>query len=244
MSMVKAFHEDHGHPKIPYELETFLIQSLREQAGLTEDLHALLPELDERGYYSLFNGVSSANPYAQGPSRLAVAVKAYSYCRSVDDAIPAGELAEQNIARDHVWDTSYEVVNNGSTKRIVEVEDNAADLEGIYLLSKLDLDMSCFPTTGDYYRTLVKLKARQEEIQPYLPLLLAMAAIRTETSSPTNWYFNDSWYLWENIDLVKKYPVEKINEIAAETVRRGGFDEGMAQQIVESGVPSLNDGLL
>jgi hypothetical protein len=167
-----------------------------------------------------------------------MAVKAYAFSREVDDAtlpVPNALVTKKTgIYRTAIklfWDK----------KRIRSTPENTADLEAHYFMQSLGLSADSFPSVGDYYRGVNKLNEQRDELKPYLPLLIAL---NTAFTNGKGFYFNDDYYLWENIEMVKQYPVDRIEAIARETIRRGGFDERFAEEVANSNADTLNEGLL
>lgn len=233
--------------EVPDNLNRLLLQinyssSLCNKAD--EKLYDMLPEMDADDLKSLTRGVehmrlgSSMNTYASLEAQvLSMAIMSYEWARTVDDAkfpVPY-ERKEDNS----IFLTGVNLF--AKNKRVRCTEETAADLQGQYLLEALSLNGDSFASAGDYYRGLAKLKDQQEELKPYLPLLIAM---NTAFADGKGWYFNDDYYLWENIDEVKRYPVDRIEAIAMESIRRGRFDPEFAEEIAESNADTLNDGLL
>lgn len=213
-------------------------------ADAAEALYDLLPSLDLEGIESLTDGISSlrlgSTNFSPGPEAevFSMAVKAYAFSREVDDAtlpVPNALVAKKTgiyrTALKLFWDK----------KRIRSTPENTADLEAHYFMQSLGLSADSFASAGDYYRGINKLNEQRDELKPYLPLLIAL---NTAFTNGKGYYFNDDYYLWENIDTVKQYPVERIEAIAQETIRRGGFDEKFAEEVANSNADVLNEGLL
>jgi len=212
--------------------------------GAAEKFYNLLPTLDAEGIQSLTGGgMNSLNlsdlNYHPGPEAqvLATAINAFEFSRVVDKAtlpVPNAPVTKKI----GIYETA---VSFFWKQKVRCTADTSADLEAIYLFQSLGLNREAFPTAGDYYRGLTRLHAQREELKPYLPLLIAL---NTGLTTSKGYYFNEEYYLWENIDMVKRYPVDRIEAIALETIRRGDFDEAFANDIVNSNADSLNDGLL
>jgi hypothetical protein len=213
-------------------------------ADAAEAFYNLLPDIDAQGVESLTDGISamrlSDSNFSPGPEAevFSMAVKAYAFSREVDDAtlpVPNALVTKKTgIYRTAIklfWDK----------KRISSTPENTADLEAHYFMQSLGLSADSFPSAGDYYRGINKLNEQRDELKPYLPLLIAL---NTAFTNGKGFYFNDDYYLWENIEMVKQYPVDRIEAIARETIRRGGFDESFAEEVANSNADTLNEGLL
>jgi hypothetical protein len=221
------------------------ISSNKELSPSAEKLYDLLPSIDADGLRSLTGGqmkylrLGDMNYHLAGPEAqvFAIAISAYEYSREVDDAtIPVpDELVTKKIG---IYETA---ANLYGREKVRCTPDTIADVEGHYLMKTLGLSSDSFPSTGDYYRGLTKLNARREELKPYLPLMIAL---HTAYPLGKSYYFNDEYYLWDNIDLIKKYPEDRIIAIARETIKRGQFDEEFAAEVAGSTSDTLNDGLL
>jgi hypothetical protein len=205
-------------------------------------LHGLSQRLDHDGAESLLKSTPNrfASPSVSDHEVFMTACHAYDYCKGVIDADPSNKG----------WDFVGKADLFGFAKRTFEGataayrrdEDTVSDLEGAFLVHRLRIGKEGFRSEGSYYRGLAKLKEQREEIEPYMPLLLAMA-----TAYPTGnggWHFGEEYYLWENLDDIKKFPVEKIGAIARATIDRGEYDPKIAELVMQNASDSLADGIL
>lgn len=225
-----------------------VVQQLKSNSyhfsGAHEKLYSLLPKLDAKGVQSLsFGGqlgTFGINVPQQRVAIFATSVLGYDFARSVDNAIVDG-TNERNIEPHRLLYRANALFGKDGKLRVSD--EVVGDLESYYLLETLGINERFFNSTGDYYRGLTKLKAMQEDVTPYLPLLIAMHT--AYEPGDRDYYFEDDYYLWENIDTVMQFPKERIHVIARETVRRGEYDQGLAEEIASStGSDTLNDGLL
>lgn len=225
-----------------------LLRQLRYGSSNTEaadkKFYEMLPSIDKQGMVSLTDAMSGMSPTnsttmsSLNSQVFGMAIHAYEYSRVIDDAtlpLPYQRNAPTllSVAVNMFADSDY---------RLTITPDNVADLESHYFLRALDLGKGSFYSTGDYYRALGVLKEKREELKPYLPLLIALNTAFNDTRG--GFYFKDEYYLWENIDMVQKYPVDRIEAIAKSAIHRGEFDEGFADEIANSNHDALNEGIL
>lgn len=227
-----------------------LVEGLRSNissynnGGAAEKLYDMIPELDEDTFQSLSSGTRympySSNVPLHTLNTFAIAVLAHGYSRTVDNAL-VSNTPDRAEKVNKVMERAMGFFGREGKIRITDAV--VGDMESRYLLETLGLNEKCFGTTGDYYRALGRLKEMQDDLTPYLPLLIAMHTAYPD--GKRDFYFGDDWYLWDNIDDVMKFPQDRIEAIAVEAVRRGEYDSGLAQEIIDSdGSDILNDGLL
>lgn len=232
----------------PPEILTQLLWQLKYNSSLCGDadkkLYDMLPDLDAKALGSLTGGMhgmrieSGMNSFATKNAQIfGIAIHAYEFSRVIDDA---------KLPVPYTRNTDYSILRTGlelfaKDTKVKFTPGTISDLEGQYFLEALDMSINSFSSAGEYYRSLGILKEQQEEIKPYLPVLIAM---NTAFADGKGWYFNDEYYLWENIEMAKRFPVDRIEAIAIESIRRGKFDEEFAEEVANSNSDTLNAGLL
>lgn len=205
----------------------------------------VLPDLDQRGAASIFDGADTERGSDNGAAqRLATVIDAYPVAREIDDAVLPGEYSKTLVTRDCLYrfarDFFHRTSAPGWTYR--HSDEHAADLRGAYLLNRLGLSEKNCNSTGNYYRMLARIDREYEDIRPRLPLLIAA---HTAYDGGTDWYFGDAdAYLFTFLDDIRDFPLESIVPIAEVTLRRGEYDQEIAQQIADGAYPAISDGLL
>lgn len=234
-------------------VDTYKIEYLLRQihwydetcGGAARKLYDLLPDLDARGVQSLTAGVrymrvSEGTSPTVETQLFSTAIMAYEFSRDVEEA----RLFVTSAVDAKYQERSILAIANsflGESKKLRVNDGVVADLEGRCLLGAIGLEPADFNSEGDYYRGLTKLKEMQDEIKPYLPLLVAW---HEGFPKGRSFYFNDDYYLWDNIEVAKKIPVDRVKAVAVEVMRRGDYDEGLVEEVINSSSDVINDGLL
>lgn len=220
-----------------------LIEGTKAQPPLQSLLEALAEAtegIDEQGAKSLLDGfdIYRANRHNQNAAILELSARAYVFCRKVDDATPHSD----NVNDEFFW---YGRIG-GFAKDFFRSDPtdgsdpgDVTDLEGAYLLDRLDLnDKERFNTEGAYYRAMGKLKEKREDIIDYMPLLITARMVAHRDYM----YLDDIFQL---SDYLKKIcPVDKVEVIAAEVLKRRVFDVDAIEQIAKAEANSMIDGVL
>lgn len=212
---------------------------------VVERLYDLLPKLDADSMRSLIGPHLNTTRYSTNRTSFrevalfSIAVMSWEYCNSVDQAALPGNYDRNNAYLGELYSNATDFF--GASNKLRCTDETVADFEGYYLLKALKLDKQSFDSEGGYYRALTKLKDMRDQITPYLPVLRAMDLAY---DGKNNYFFNDEYYLWENIKDLQSFPPEKVTALALETLRRGEYEEGLAEQIATNASDSLSDGLL
>lgn len=207
-----------------------------------EFIHSVAERMDGNGVGGLFGGIPERPSSTMDIDHhlFLTAAHAFSYCKEVNEADPSDSASWGD--RGGLLAFARRTFGGEHNMKFRFDKDAVADLEGAYLLNRIGLDKESFNSIGSYYRGLGKLKGMQEEIKPYLPLLIAMHTAYEDSNR--DYFFNDEYYFWSNIEDIMKFPEEKIGIIARETQKRGEYDPEIAQALIESDAGILSEGVI
>lgn len=210
--------------------------------SLLKALAEATDEIDERGAVSLLDGFGTYRTKNNDhfSACLEVAARAYRFCRSVDDLTPSSNNTRNEYFSSVALGGFTKDFFYGMLESSSQIEnDDVTELEGAYLLDKLDMnDKERFHSEGAYFRALHKLKERRKEVLGYFPLLVTarMVSARDYTS------LGDVFDLMDYLKTI--CPPEKSAAIAAECVSRRVFNVDAVEQMAKSDTAPLIDGVL
>lgn len=215
-------------------------KALKGRRSLLEALHEETQGIDKKGAESLIGdfAVYRHTRHDSNSSCLELAARAYKFARKVDDATPVtgnpdDEFFYQNKIGLFAKQFFSSDITNGSDP------DDATELEGAYLLERLDLNYpGKFNTEGSYYRTLHKLKDRRDELEDYLPLLIAARMVDHKSNTTVEDIFELAG------KLAEVCPVEKVDAVTQVVMERRIFSIDLVQKLADSDATSLNSGVL
>jgi hypothetical protein len=220
-----------------------LIEGTKVQGARRSLLEALAEAtdgIDERGAKSLLSGFSNyqAKKHAHNASCLELSARAYEFCRKVDDATPYSTDTRHEYFLNVPLGTFAKEFFHYDLSHASDPDD-VTDLEGAYFLDRLDLnDKERFNSEGAYYRAMVQLKERREDIVEYMPLLIAARMV-----APAD--YTSLGDIFDLTDYLKTIcPPDKSASVAAECLKRLVFDVDTIEQIAKSDVAPLIDGVL
>jgi hypothetical protein len=220
-----------------------LIEGTKVQLSRRSLLEALVEAtdgMDERGAKSLLSGFNMyrASKHTHNASCLELSARAYDFCRKVDDATPySAEERDQHFFYDSLGTFAKDFYDSDLSSG--SDPGDVTDLEGAYFLNRLDLnDKERFNSEGAYYRAMVQLKERREDIVDYMPLLITARMVAPGDYTSLGDIFDLTDYLKTICSP------DKAATVAAEALKRRVFDVDTVEQLAKSEVTPMIDGVL